>query len=74
MAWTTDAERADWFARRWRISGKLAYRFTATIEPGGVLALIDGRDEHEVVVDPAMLPRSHRSLRVAPREIDALTS
>src|SRR5262245_58415475 len=43
MAWTTDLERARWFANRWDgILGR-AEVYTAAVEPAGVLAIIDGR-------------------------------
>jgi hypothetical protein len=57
MAWTEDPERAEWFAGRWaswRTGEGLVFK--ATIDPAGVLALIDGRKEAEVVIDPACLP------------------
>ncbi len=57
MAWTTDRERAAWFAARREQHGLV---FTVTVEPDAVLAMIDGRDEHEIVVDPSMLPPVRR--------------
>ena len=56
MSWTTDQERAEWFAARFN-SVSNAVVFTATVEPEAVLALVDRpRGENEVVVDPSMLP------------------
>jgi hypothetical protein len=54
MAWTTDRERAEWFATRLHRPGGLV--FTVTVDSDAVLAMIDGRNEHEVVVDPSRLP------------------
>jgi hypothetical protein len=62
MAWTTDRQRAEWFANRW--AG--AHVYTVTAEPAAVLADVDaiegdgGRRECEIVVDPAMLGRLRR--------------
>lgn len=61
MAWTTDRDKADWFARRWTIStGRPAFVYVAEAPPEAVLADIDaldegGRGEHEIVVDPSLL-------------------
>ncbi len=54
MAWTTMRERAEWFATRDRESFGLVEStvYVATVTPSSVLALIDGRSEGEVVVDP----------------------
>ena len=57
MSWTTNLEVARWFAGRY---GRDAHVFRAEVPPGAVLALIGmegGRNEHEVVVDPSLLPR-----------------
>ena len=57
MAWTTDRQRAEWFADRWTLwatgSGMVV---TATIDPGAMLAFIDDRRGSEVVLDPGALP------------------
>ncbi len=56
MSWTEDRERAGWFAGRWNPT---ALVFEVRIDPAAVLARLGvpgGRDEHEVVVDPVMLP------------------
>lgn len=61
MSWTTSREVAAWFAERWR--GKGAHVYTVTAAPDAILADVDailgdgGRGEHEVIVDPSMLPR-----------------
>ena len=66
MAWTTDRERAAWFANRWITRG--AHVYTATARPEAVMADIDalegdgGRREAEIVVDPALLPELRRSV------------
>ncbi|HMG43038.1 MAG TPA: hypothetical protein VK611_17030 [Acidimicrobiales bacterium] len=61
MSWTTDRERARWFADRFAVLGP-AFVFTAEVPPGAVLALIGEkyRSEGEVVVDPALLPPIRR--------------
>lgn len=60
MAWTRNVEQAKWFADRWTAWGKgEGLVFEVTVPPETVLALIGmggGRDEAEVVVDPALLP------------------
>ncbi len=60
MSWTEDRARAEWFAARWNARETGAgLVFETTVQPEAVLALIGiegGRDEAEVVVDPAMLP------------------
>jgi len=63
MAWTTDRERARWFAQRFaRFDGhepfESAYVFEADVHPDGVLAMF--RREDEVVVDPRFLPPLRR--------------
>ena len=51
-SWTTDLAVARWFAHRFRGPGAV---FMALIPKAGVLAVLDGRGEHEVVVDPRLL-------------------
>jgi hypothetical protein len=50
LSWTTDAERADWFARR--LSNESAEVWTTTVKNTDVLAMFNGRKESEIVVDP----------------------
>jgi hypothetical protein len=53
MAWTSDIQKARWFATRlWRTD---AFVYTAMIAPEGVLAMIDGKGEREIVVNPRCL-------------------
>lgn len=70
MAWTTDLEEAEWFARRLRDTWKLgpAAVYSATVAPDNVLATLHGRGESEVVVDPAGL----EEIRTVERERRAL--
>jgi len=59
MSWTTDIDRARWFAARWQLRGERGEVFTAIVPPAAVLALVgdpENHNEEEVVVDPAMLP------------------
>jgi hypothetical protein len=57
MSWTTDVERARWFADRWFEQG---YRqvevVTVLAPPSALLVEIADSREHEVIVDPALLP------------------
>jgi hypothetical protein len=55
MAWTTDREKAEWFANRFSVLRE-ALVYEITVGPEVVLALFDGRNEAEVVVEPAKLP------------------
>ena len=63
MAWTSDPDKARWFATRWALmTGRRAAAWTVVAPPSAVLAVMDeiepdGRDEHEVIVDPRGLPR-----------------
>lgn len=53
MSWTLKRETAEFFARRFgKNKGSV---FTATIPTWGILAYLTGRDEEEIVVDPADL-------------------
>ena len=52
MSWTLDYEKALWFAKRFDSDGTV---YTAEIEKSHILALFDGRDESEIVVEPAYL-------------------
>lgn len=54
LAWTTSEERGRWFhdrnANYFKFSGARLLR--GTVQPAGVLALCDGREESEVIVHP----------------------
>ena len=52
MSWTLDYEKALWFSKRFDSDGTV---YTAEIEKSHILALFDGRDESEIVVEPAYL-------------------
>ena len=52
MSWTLDYEKALWFSKRFDSDGTV---YTAEIEKSNILALFDGRDESEIVVEPAYL-------------------
>jgi hypothetical protein len=73
MAWTTDPDKARWFAERFNgfvgdPAGlfRTAFAYIVVAPPDAALADIDsilpsgGRGEHEVVVDPRLLPRVQR--------------
>jgi hypothetical protein len=66
MSWTTEVDKARWFADRWhRTTGRATYVYTTTAEPAAVLADVaavepGGRLEAEIVVDPSMLGRLRR--------------
>lgn len=79
MAWSTDRDRAVWFAERWHTSHPIWRRiqgangapcracvFRVTVAPGAVLAMLDDRGEAEIVIDPGMLPPVRRSDIVEP--------
>lgn len=54
MSWSLDVERARFFARRIAIL-EPANVYRATVPPGAVLAILNDRNEQEVVVNPNML-------------------
>ncbi len=59
MSWTTDLERARWFAARYAVRHRDGLVFAVDVAPSAVLALVGdpgGRNESEVVVDLALLP------------------
>jgi hypothetical protein len=66
MAWTSDPEKAAWFARRWAVlrHPRVAHVYTVAAPPEAILAdmdaLFEGRAEAEIVVDPALLPPLRR--------------
>jgi len=62
MAWTTDLDKARWFADRWILDGGYSETevVTVVVPPAAVLCQIDEGREAEVVVDPSMLPAVHR--------------
>lgn len=55
MSWTSDADKARWFARRASLFGFSGMLVSATAPPAGVLGILQGRNESEVIVDPATL-------------------
>lgn len=65
LGWTTDEERAEWFARRF-LSRQPGTVFTAMVPPEGVLGMLNARKESTVIVDPRRL-RERRILRVVDR-------
>jgi len=65
MAWTTDRDRAEWFAKDLRYtSHKDGEVYKVTAMPEAILCDIDatledgGRGECEIVVDPSLLGRT----------------
>ena len=76
MAWTTDREKAEWFARQYgRFAGYHLFResnaYACDIEPDGVLARITQmRHEREIVVDPARLPPLTKATIVYTAEVE----
>ncbi len=72
MSWTTDLEQARLFADAFVLMGRIAEVVSVIAPPEAVLAAMDevepeGRKEHEVVVDPGLLPPVRR-LEVRPRQ------
>ena len=56
FSWTTDIEKARWFADRFRVElNRQTFVFVATVPPHAVLAQMAGREETEVVVNPHCL-------------------
>jgi hypothetical protein len=51
MSWTTDKEKADWFAQRWANTRGAGRTWVATVQPNRVLGVFDSRNEDEVVID-----------------------
>lgn len=49
LSWTLDKEKAEWFAHRFNEDGKV---YQAKIEKKNILALFNGRNESEIIVDP----------------------
>ena len=67
LSWTTDLDRAEWFATRLKYFGEAGSTvYSADVPPRHVLGLIKGRNEHEVVVNPYGL-RSWTALGMCPR-------
>ena len=52
LSWTLDSSKAEWFANRFGEHGTV---FQARIDKRHILALFNGRDEAEIVVDPSYL-------------------
>lgn len=78
MSWTTNRDKAEWFADRWTLvkgnrgappAPGVAHVYTVTAEPAAILADVDaiegdgGRREAEIIVDPSMLGRLRRVAR-----------
>ena len=56
ISWTTDRQKAIWFARRWKGVTKPGLLWTAELhDVTKVLGYFEGRGEHEVVVSPVNL-------------------
>lgn len=53
MSWSTDRDVAAWFARRFHDMGTPAVLMSTTIAPDAILGAFDGRNEHEVLINPA---------------------
>ena len=49
LSWTLDREKAEWFAHRFDEEGTV---YEAQIEKKHILALFNGRNESEVIIDP----------------------
>ncbi len=52
MSWTMKQETAEWFAKRFGSKGKV---YRAKVRKEDILALFNGRNESEVIVDPKNL-------------------
>jgi hypothetical protein len=51
-SWTLDKSRAEWFGRRLRQGSDGGYVATATVAKSDIIAVLLGRGEFEVVVNP----------------------
>ena len=51
-SWTTDPDKAEWFARRFAVRGKECFVAEGTVSKQYVIAYFTGRNESEIVVDP----------------------
>lgn len=51
LSWTLDPTRARWFARRFNHKGS-GVIIHATVSPGDIVALFEGRSEDEVIILP----------------------
>ena len=56
LSWTTDRERAYFFARRFAFDGR-GVVYTGIADPKHILGMFDDRQETEIVVDPSMVRR-----------------
>ena len=52
LSWTLDRDKAEWFAHRFGENGTV---YEAQIDKENILALFNGRNEAEVIVDPRHL-------------------
>ena len=61
MSWTTDLDTARWFADRWLDHGYQEAEVVTVLAPPEAMLVETADDrEHEVVVDPTLLPRVRR--------------
>jgi|688.fasta_scaffold161898_1 hypothetical protein len=51
-SWTTDPDKADWFARRFADAGGACFVAEGTVSKQYLIAYFTGRNESEIVVDP----------------------
>lgn len=51
-SWTTDPDKAEWFARRFAVKGRECFVAEGTVSKQYVIAFFTGRNESEIVVDP----------------------
>jgi hypothetical protein len=55
MCWTTDPDRAAWFARRFQKPGQKAFVATGAVKKTDVYALFRDRKEWEIVSERVMI-------------------
>lgn len=65
LSWTSDPEKARWFAYRFGTAGRAVW--VATVEPDQVLARFGRRNESEYVIDPLRLEPVEYAHPGAPR-------
>ena len=69
LSWTLDREKAEWFAHRFDEDGTV---YEAEIDKKYILAVFNGRNESEVVVDPKGLQNIRISEEIEPTIIQRM--
>jgi hypothetical protein len=70
-SWTLAPKKAEWFARRFEVLGGKPTVATGKVKKRDVIAYFSGRREQEIVVDPAVVKVTERSVLQAQRNEDS---